>query len=254
MDEPPIDLDGGEETLRRRVGRHLAGRRRRNSTAREGEIFTYENSGSDSGLHPGHFHSPSLRLAGTPSVNFYAKPLRPARASRDTKFEPLYLDLLRSGSTKDVGGTCSLHFRTSTRPQRSFLERWHHRKPGSIDRRSGTIVAIHGRNLKKNSQAPWKRGLAAHADGWFSDKTRKKAPYSFLSIPRAKRGILSLAPSALKEEGRAFPLATLGMNKNKLPFSAARWWSKNRHCQGFYGSCVYATYKTFRLDLLGAVL
>ena len=66
----------------------------------EGEVFTYENTEPSVGLHPA-FPQPVLRLRLRLRRTSDPESLR-QRQRLGPKFEPLYLDLLRSGSTKDV--------------------------------------------------------------------------------------------------------------------------------------------------------
>jgi oligoendopeptidase F len=66
----------------------------------EGEIFTYENSEHLWAYIP-HFHSP-FYVYGYAFGELLTQSLYAQRARLGAKFEPLYLDLLRSGATKDV--------------------------------------------------------------------------------------------------------------------------------------------------------
>ena len=66
----------------------------------EGEIFTYENSGHLWSYIP-HFHSP-FYVYGYAFGELLTQSLFAQRQRMGAKFEPLYLELLRSGSTKDV--------------------------------------------------------------------------------------------------------------------------------------------------------
>ena len=66
----------------------------------EGEIFTYENSNHLWAYIP-HFHSP-FYVYGYAFGELLTQSLFAQRRRLGPKFEPLYLDLLRSGSTKDV--------------------------------------------------------------------------------------------------------------------------------------------------------
>jgi oligoendopeptidase F len=66
----------------------------------EGEIFTYENSGHLWSYIP-HFHSP-FYVYGYAFGELLTQSLFAQRRRLGEKFEPLYLELLRSGSTKDV--------------------------------------------------------------------------------------------------------------------------------------------------------
>jgi oligoendopeptidase F len=66
----------------------------------EGEIFTYENSEHLWAYIP-HFHSP-FYVYGYAFGELLTQSLYAQRQRLGAKFEPLYLDLLRSGSTKDV--------------------------------------------------------------------------------------------------------------------------------------------------------
>ncbi len=66
----------------------------------EGEIFTYENSSRLWSYIP-HFHSP-FYVYGYAFGDLLTQSLFAQRRRLGAKFEPLYLDLLRSGSTKDV--------------------------------------------------------------------------------------------------------------------------------------------------------
>ena len=65
-----------------------------------GEIFTYENSEHLWAYIP-HFHSP-FYVYGYAFGELLTQSLYAQRKRLGAKFEPLYLDLLRSGSTKDV--------------------------------------------------------------------------------------------------------------------------------------------------------
>jgi oligoendopeptidase F len=67
---------------------------------KEGEIFTYENSEHLWAYIP-HFHSP-FYVYGYAFGELLTQSLFAQRERLGAKFEPLYLDLLRSGSTKDV--------------------------------------------------------------------------------------------------------------------------------------------------------
>jgi oligoendopeptidase F len=66
----------------------------------EGDIFTYENSSHLWAYIP-HFHSP-FYVYGYAFGELLTQSLFAQRERLGTKFEPLYLDLLRSGSTKNV--------------------------------------------------------------------------------------------------------------------------------------------------------
>jgi oligoendopeptidase F len=66
----------------------------------EGEIFTYENCDHLWAYVP-HFHSP-FYVYGYAFGELLTQSLFAQRERLGAKFEPLYLDLLRSGSTKDV--------------------------------------------------------------------------------------------------------------------------------------------------------
>jgi oligoendopeptidase F len=66
----------------------------------EGEIFTYENCDRLWAYVP-HFHSP-FYVYGYAFGELLTQSLFAQRERLGPKFEPLYLDLLRSGSTKDV--------------------------------------------------------------------------------------------------------------------------------------------------------
>src|ERR1019366_9302439 len=66
----------------------------------ESEIFTYENSSHLWAYIP-HFHSP-FYVYGYAFGELLTQSLYAQRERLGAKFEPLYLDLLRSGSTKDV--------------------------------------------------------------------------------------------------------------------------------------------------------
>jgi len=66
----------------------------------EGEIFTYQNSEHLWAYIP-HFHSP-FYVYGYAFGELLTQSLYAQRGRLGAKFEPLYLDLLRSGSTKDV--------------------------------------------------------------------------------------------------------------------------------------------------------
>ena len=67
---------------------------------REGEIFTYENIDHLWAYIP-HFHSP-FYVYGYAFGELLTQSLFAQRERLGSKFEPLYLELLRSGSTKDV--------------------------------------------------------------------------------------------------------------------------------------------------------
>jgi oligoendopeptidase F len=66
----------------------------------EGEIFTYENSGHLWAYVP-HFHSP-FYVYGYAFGELLTQSLFAQRDRLGAKFEPLYLELLRSGATKNV--------------------------------------------------------------------------------------------------------------------------------------------------------
>ena len=66
----------------------------------EGEIFTYENA-DHLWAYISHFHSPFYVYAYA-FGELLTQSLYAQRARLGAKFEPLYLDLLRSGSTKNV--------------------------------------------------------------------------------------------------------------------------------------------------------
>jgi oligoendopeptidase F len=66
----------------------------------DGDIFTYENSEHLWAYIP-HFHSP-FYVYGYAFGELLTQSLYAQRERLGVKFEPLYLDLLRSGSTKDV--------------------------------------------------------------------------------------------------------------------------------------------------------
>lgn len=66
----------------------------------EGEIFTYENCGHLWAYIP-HFHSP-FYVYGYAFGELLTQSLFAQRRRLGASFEPLYLELLRSGSTKDV--------------------------------------------------------------------------------------------------------------------------------------------------------
>jgi oligoendopeptidase F len=66
----------------------------------DGEIFTYENSEHLWAYIP-HFHSP-FYVYGYAFGELLTQSLFAQKENLGAKFEPLYLDLLRSGSTKDV--------------------------------------------------------------------------------------------------------------------------------------------------------
>jgi len=66
----------------------------------EGEVFTYENSEHLWASIP-HFHSP-FYVYGYAFGELLTQSLYAQRPRLGARFEPLYLDLLRSGSTKDV--------------------------------------------------------------------------------------------------------------------------------------------------------
>jgi oligoendopeptidase F len=66
----------------------------------ENEIFTYENTSHLWSYIP-HFHSP-FYVYGYAFGELLTQSLFAQRERLGTQFEPLYLDLLRSGSTKDV--------------------------------------------------------------------------------------------------------------------------------------------------------
>src|SRR6202140_4930377 len=67
---------------------------------KEGEIFTYENSEHLWAYIP-HFHSP-FYVYGYAFGELLTQSLFAQRRRLGARFEPLYLDLLRSGATKDV--------------------------------------------------------------------------------------------------------------------------------------------------------
>jgi oligoendopeptidase F len=67
---------------------------------RDGDIFTYENTEHLWAYIP-HFHSP-FYVYGYAFGELLTQSLYAQRTRLGAKFEPLYLDLLRSGSTKDV--------------------------------------------------------------------------------------------------------------------------------------------------------
>jgi oligoendopeptidase F len=66
----------------------------------EGDIFTYENS-EHLWAYIAHFHSP-FYVYGYAFGELLTQSLFAQRRRLGAKFEPLYLDLLRSGATKDV--------------------------------------------------------------------------------------------------------------------------------------------------------
>ena len=66
----------------------------------EGEVFTYENTSHLWSCIP-HFHSP-FYVYGYAFGELLTQSLSGQRQRLGARFEPLYLDLLRSGSTKDV--------------------------------------------------------------------------------------------------------------------------------------------------------
>ena len=66
----------------------------------EGEVFTYENCEHLWSYVP-HFHSP-FYVYGYAFGELLTQSLFAARERLGARFEPLYLDLLRSGSTKNV--------------------------------------------------------------------------------------------------------------------------------------------------------
>jgi oligoendopeptidase F len=66
----------------------------------EGDIFTYKNT-SRLWAYISHFHSP-FYVYGYAFGELLTQSLYAQRARLGTRFEPLYLDLLRSGATKDV--------------------------------------------------------------------------------------------------------------------------------------------------------
>jgi len=66
----------------------------------EGEVFTYENCSHLWSYIP-HFHSP-FYVYGYAFGELLTQSLFAARERLGTRFEPLYLELLRSGSTKNV--------------------------------------------------------------------------------------------------------------------------------------------------------
>lgn len=67
---------------------------------KDGEIFTYENS-SHLWAYVPHFHNP-FYVYGYAFGELLTQSLYMLRKRMGERFEPLYLDLLRSGSTKDV--------------------------------------------------------------------------------------------------------------------------------------------------------
>ncbi len=66
----------------------------------EGDVFTYENTGHLWAYIP-HFHSP-FYVYGYAFGELLTQSLYAQRQRLGSSFEPLYLDLLRSGATKDV--------------------------------------------------------------------------------------------------------------------------------------------------------
>ena len=66
----------------------------------EGEVFTYENT-SHLWAYISHFHRPFYEY-GYAFGELLTQSLYAQRARLGVRFEPLYLDLLRSGATKDV--------------------------------------------------------------------------------------------------------------------------------------------------------
>ena len=66
----------------------------------EGEVFTYENT-SHLWAYISHFHRP-FYVYGYAFGELLTQSLYAQRARLGVRFEPLYLDLLRSGATKDV--------------------------------------------------------------------------------------------------------------------------------------------------------
>ena len=67
----------------------------------EGEVFTYENTDRLWAYIP-HFHSP-FYVYGYAFGELLTQSLYAQRERLGARFEPLYLDLLRSGATKNVG-------------------------------------------------------------------------------------------------------------------------------------------------------
>jgi oligoendopeptidase F len=67
---------------------------------KDGEIFTYENSNHLWAYIP-HFHNP-FYVYGYAFGELLTQSLYVLRQRMGARFEPLYLELLRSGSTKDV--------------------------------------------------------------------------------------------------------------------------------------------------------
>jgi len=67
---------------------------------RDGDVFSYENSEHLWAYIP-HFHSP-FYVYGYAFGELLTQSLFAQRERLGPKFEPLYLDLLRSGSTRDV--------------------------------------------------------------------------------------------------------------------------------------------------------
>lgn len=66
----------------------------------EGDIFTYENT-NHLWAYISHFHSP-FYVYGYAFGELLTQSLYAQRERLGPRFEPLYLDLLRSGATKDV--------------------------------------------------------------------------------------------------------------------------------------------------------
>ena len=66
----------------------------------EGEVFTYENA-SHLWAYVSHFHRP-FYVYGYAFGELLTQSLYAQQSHLGSRFEPLYLDLLRSGATKDV--------------------------------------------------------------------------------------------------------------------------------------------------------
>ena len=109
----------------------------------EGEVFTYENCEHLWSYIP-HFHSP-FYVYGYAFGELLTQSLFAARERLGARFEPLYLDLLRSGSTKNVVELLE-PFGLDARSE-VVLERWHHGELGRLDRGSGRDVSRDGRDL-----------------------------------------------------------------------------------------------------------
>ena len=123
---------------------------------KEGEIFTYENSEHLWAYIP-HFHSP-FYVYGYAFGELLTQSLFAQRQRLGAKFEPLYLDLLRSGVHQGRSGTARTVW--SGCAERGILEGRHHGQPGRLDRGSGATVTRHGSDLRNASLSP----IILHSD------------------------------------------------------------------------------------------